>query len=66
MPHYDYLCKNCNHSFEVFQSIKEEPLIVCPKCKLETIQRLITGGAGIIFKGTGWTPKGNSDISIGK
>jgi putative FmdB family regulatory protein len=32
MPTYDYECKTCNRVFEVFQSIKAEPLSRCPKC----------------------------------
>ena len=62
MPHYDYLCESCNHNFEIFQSIKEDALKLCPRCQ-KPIKRLITGGAGIIFKGSGWTPKGNSDLT---
>ncbi|MDR2784150.1 MAG: zinc ribbon domain-containing protein [Treponema sp.] len=53
MPTYEYECKDCGHVFEVFQSIKDEPLKVCPKCGKE-IRRLITGGSGVIFKGSGF------------
>ena len=53
MPTYGYECKSCKHSFDVFQSIKEEPLKTCPKCSKE-IRRLINGGTGVIFKGGGF------------
>ncbi|MDR0374820.1 MAG: zinc ribbon domain-containing protein [Treponema sp.] len=53
MPTYEYECKDCDRVFEVFQSIKDEPLKVCPECGKE-IRRLITGGSGIIFKGSGF------------
>ncbi len=53
MPTYDYECKNCNEIFEVFQSINSEPLSVCKKCGGE-LRRLIGGGAGVIFKGSGF------------
>ncbi|HIK62802.1 MAG TPA: zinc ribbon domain-containing protein [Flavobacteriales bacterium] len=43
---YDYECEHCNHSIEdVHQSIKDKPLIKCPKCKKHKLQRVITGGA---------------------
>jgi putative FmdB family regulatory protein len=53
MPTYEYECKSCGYSFEVFQSMKDEPLKVCPECGKE-IRRLITGGSGVIFKGSGF------------
>jgi putative FmdB family regulatory protein len=54
MPTYDYKCENCNHTFEVLQSIKDEPLIKCPKCGKNKLKKLISGGAGLIFKGSGF------------
>lgn len=61
MPTYEYECKKCSHNFEVFQSINDEPLKVCPNCGKE-VRRLIFGGAGVIFKGSGFyvTDKNNS------
>ena len=59
MPTYEYECKSCRYDFDAFQSIKDEPLKVCPKCGKE-LRRLIQGGTGIIFKGNGFysTDKG--------
>ena len=55
MPTYDYHCSTCNKDFEHFQSITAEPLTECPLChKKGKVQRLISGGAGIIFKGSGF------------
>jgi len=54
MPTYDYLCKNCEHKFEEFQSITSSPLKKCPKCGKNKLQRLIGMGAGLIFKGSGF------------
>lgn len=54
MPTYDYLCKNCGHKFENFQSITARPLRKCPECSKMKLQRLIGAGAGIIFKGSGF------------
>lgn len=53
MPTYPYRCRACGHEFEEFQSITEEPLTACPKCGGE-IHRVISGGAGLIFKGSGF------------
>lgn len=53
MPTYQYECKKCGHDFEKFQSMNDRPLRSCPKCK-GRIKRLIGGGAGIIFKGSGF------------
>jgi len=53
MPTYEYECRNCSHSFEVIQSISDSPLTACPECGGE-IRRLIFGGAGVIFKGSGF------------
>lgn len=53
MPTYEYKCTKCGHRFEIFQSMKDEPLTTCPVCKGK-IKRLIGAGAGPIFKGTGF------------
>lgn len=54
MPTYEYACKCCNHYMETVQSIKDEPLKLCPACKTETLERLISGGSGFSLKGGGW------------
>lgn len=53
MPTYEYECITCKYTFEEFQQIREEPLKKCPECNGQ-LRRLITGGAGIIFKGSGF------------
>jgi len=53
MPTYEYYCTSCGFEFEEFQSIASEPLSVCPKCNKE-VKRKISGGTGLIFKGTGF------------
>ena len=59
MPTYEYECKKCGHSFDVFQSMKDDPLKTCPECGKE-LRRLINGGTGVIFRGAGFyvTDKG--------
>lgn len=53
MPTYEYACTQCGYTFEEFQSIVAEPFRECPKCT-GRLQRLINGGAGLIFKGSGF------------
>lgn len=53
MPTYEYECEVCNHRFERFQSITAAPLDTCPECG-GTVHRLISPGAGFIFKGSGF------------
>jgi putative FmdB family regulatory protein len=43
----------CGHEFEAFQRISDEPLKKCPKCG-KPVERLISAGMGIIFKGSGF------------
>ena len=54
MPTYEYECTACGHEFERFESIKSEPSKQCPKCKGRKAQRRISGGGGLIFKGSGF------------
>jgi putative FmdB family regulatory protein len=54
MPTYDYVCDACQHAFELFHSIKDEPKKKCPACGKSKLRRLIGPGAGIVFKGSGF------------
>lgn len=53
MPTYEYQCTSCRHRFEEFQRITDAPLSRCPRCG-KPVKRLIGGGMGIIFKGSGF------------
>ncbi len=53
MPTYEYECTKCGHEFEKFQSMKDEPLKRCPKCRCK-VRRVFGSGAGILFKGSGF------------
>ena len=53
MPTYEYTCDKCGKSFEKFQSISSEPFANCPSCDNKT-RRSISGGMGVIFKGSGF------------
>jgi predicted nucleic acid-binding Zn ribbon protein len=39
---------------EAFQPMKDAPLKQCPACKRRALKRKVGGGAGLIFKGTGF------------
>lgn len=52
MPTYGYCCTECNHTFEVFQRITDEPLRECEKCK-GPVRRLLYP-VGVVFKGPGF------------
>ena len=56
MPTYDYLCKECGEKFEHFQSMSSAPLETRPDCKIKncSVERIISGGTGLIFKGSGF------------
>ncbi len=52
MPTYEYECQTCNHKFEKFQAMSDEPVKECEKCGKEV--KKLFGTAGIIFKGSGF------------
>jgi len=61
MPTYEYQCAKCKKSFELFQSMKDVPLEICPEnlCQQKKwgkgkVRRQIGTGAGLIFKGSGF------------
>lgn len=53
MPTYDYRCRACGRDFEVFQRMSDKPGASCPECG-RGAERLISGGAGLLFKGDGF------------
>ena len=53
MPTYDYRCKACGHALELFHGMSETPAPDCPKCD-RACERMISGGARLIFKGNGF------------
>jgi putative FmdB family regulatory protein len=49
MPTYQYECNACGLRFERVQAITEKSLTECPECHGK-VRRLVSGGAGFIFK----------------
>ena len=54
MPTYEYDCKGCDHEFERFQKMSDDPVTVCPECGESKVVRRISSGGGILFKGPGF------------
>ena len=61
MPTYEYVCEKCGHGFETIQSMSAPVLTTCPKelCGQKKwgkgrVKRGVGGGAGLIFKGSGF------------
>jgi putative FmdB family regulatory protein len=61
MPTYEYVCTKCGHEFEQFQSIAAQPLATCPETSCGRkkwgrgkVQRKLSTGGGLIFKGSGF------------
>ena len=52
MPTYEYQCPE-GHEFELFQKMSEKPRAKCPVCG-KPAMRKISGGAGLVFKGSGF------------
>jgi len=52
MPTYEYRCPD-GHHFELVQRITDKPRAKCPTCGQPAVRR-ISGGAGLIFKGSGF------------
>ena len=53
MPTYQDQCEECDHAFEQFHSMTADPVSTCPECA-GYVKRLISGGAGFLFKGDGF------------
>ena len=53
MPTYNYYCNDCDSHFSYFQKMSESPISSCENCGGK-VERLITGGTGLIFKGSGF------------
>ncbi|HEX6911684.1 MAG TPA: FmdB family zinc ribbon protein [Longimicrobium sp.] len=53
MPTYEYRCPECGNEFEKFGKMSDPPVTECPHCHAQA-QRRISGGAGLVFKGSGF------------
>jgi len=53
MPIYEYRCKECAHDVEALQKLSDPPLVTCPACGKNALQKLVSA-AGFQLKGSGW------------
>ena len=53
MPTYGYNCPACGHQYDKLQKMSDETRAACPKCGTAG-ERIISGGAGLVFKGSGF------------
>lgn len=53
MPTYEYRCPSCQTEFEKFQRMSDTPDAECPSCGAAA-ERKLSGGAGLLFKGSGF------------
>ena len=65
MPTYEYKCETCKKTLEALQSITANPLKKCPKCGGK-LKRMIGGGMGFIFKGSGFYATDHRSVSYKK
>ena len=54
MPTYEYHCDACGKDVEIFHAMSAKPAEICPECGAKKLRRLMSDGAGIIFKGHGF------------
>jgi putative FmdB family regulatory protein len=54
MPTYVYHCDACDKTFEASQRMSDAPLSECECGEKGQVHRLLSAGAGVIFKGSGF------------
>lgn len=53
MPIYEYACQACHHQFDKIQKFSDEPLVTCPQCGKDSLEKLVSA-PGFQLKGSGW------------
>ena len=53
MPTYEYECTRCQLVFEEVKPMSAPRRERCPECRGK-VERLISGGMGVVFKGSGF------------
>lgn len=62
MPIYEYVCTDCEHTFETLQKMSDAPLTDCPACEKPSLRKKISA-PGFRLSGTGWY---ETDFKSGK
>lgn len=52
MPTYEYKRED-GSTFDIIQKMSDDPLTICPTTG-QAVKRVLSGGGGVIYKGTGW------------
>lgn len=65
MPIYEYQCSKCGEELEVIQKFSDEPLVTCPECKENCLEKR-TSASAFMLKGGGWYKDGYSGPSNSK
>lgn len=65
MPTYEYQCNDCGTPFDVFHAMNASPVSKCPGCG-GAVTRKVSGGAGLIFKGSGFHATDYAKTPCGK
>ena len=60
MPIYEYGCKYCEHTFEVWQSVTSRRKRKCPECGRKNALNILIGATAFVLKGSGWFKDGYS------
>ncbi len=55
MPTYSYKCEECQHEFDAFQKISEEPIKECPECTDGKLNKVFKSAPNFSLSGGGWT-----------
>lgn len=53
MPVYAYVCKNCQHAFDIRQTFQDDALTECPECHQDSLRKKFNT-VGVSFKGSGF------------
>ncbi len=53
MPIYEYCCSNCGHKMEAIQKLSDAPLVSCPECKEDKLEKQLSPGL-FVLKGEGF------------
>jgi len=53
MPLYEYECQACGNRLEVQQRLADAPLVKCPQCGKDQLEKVISATA-FVLKGGGW------------
>jgi putative FmdB family regulatory protein len=57
MPIYEYGCSECGHRLEEQQKMADPPLVTCPACGKDRLEKLISA-TSFMLKGSGWYKDG--------